>query len=194
MRGTFCRRYFSVECTAMLDCDTPETPADGKLRRIAYHEAGHAVAAIVFGHQFDEVLIDPEEPTAGREGKGSGHIANWTDGVLDRDVTMPVAENRALFAFAGDAADMYLIGGRPPGETFDHGGDYWCALSGTERVFPENRERHSFLDRMEDRAREFVREPLRWRQIQALAEALLVRHRLSGTEAAELVASVAEDG
>ena len=178
----------------MADNKTSETQGDDMLRRIAYHEAGHVVAAVILEHQFDYVVIDPESPVVPKTGDRTPHNLMWTDGVLDEELTLPLAENRALFAFAGDAADMHLIGGRPPGETFDHGADYSCAHSGAWRIFPENRERHAFLDRMEDRAREFVREPLRWRQIQAVAEALLVRHRLSGTEAAELVASVAEDG
>jgi hypothetical protein len=178
----------------MAHCNASEKHGDDMLRRIAYHEAGHVVVAVVLGHQFDYVVIDPESPVAPKTSDSTPHNLMWTDGVLEEEMTLPLAENRALFAFAGDAADMHLIGGRPPGETFDHGADYYCALSGVLRIFPENRERHAFLDRMEDHAREFVREPLRWRQIQAVAEALLERHRLSGTEAAELVASVADDG
>lgn len=178
----------------MADSNTSETHGDDMLRRIAYHEAGHVVAAVVLGHQFDYVVIDPESPVAPKTGDRTPHNLMWTDGVLDEEMTLPLAENRALFAFAGDAADMHLIGGRPPGEMFDHGGDYCEAFRGAVRMFPENRERHAFLDRMEDRARAFVREPLRWRQIQAVAEALLTRHKLSGTEAAEIIARVAEDG
>jgi hypothetical protein len=178
----------------MVDSSTSETHGDDMLQRIAYHEAGHAVAALVLGHQFDEVVIDPESPVAPKTGDRTPHgLEQWTDGVLIEEMTLPLAENRALFAFAGDAADMHLLGSRPSGEMFDHGSDYCCAFSGTVRMFSENRERHAFLDRMEDRARAFVREPLRWRQIQAVAEALLTRHKLSRTEAAELVARVAED-
>jgi len=178
----------------MADVNTYGTRAGDMLRRIAYHEAGHVVAAIVLGHEVEQVVVDPGNPTGAKEGEHPCHFVMWTDGVFSEDMTRPLAENRALFAFAGDAAEMYLIGGRPAGELFEHGQDYGRAFSGAARIFPENRERHAFLDQMEDRARAFVREPLRWRQIQAVAEALLEQHKLTGAEAAELMARVNEDG
>jgi hypothetical protein len=179
----------------MADSKPSETQGADMLRRIAHHEAGHVVATIVLEQQFDYVVIDPDNPVMPKTGdKATHYLENWTDGVPATEMTLPLAENRALHAFAGDAADMHLIGGRPPGETFLHSEDYYLALTGVLWIFPENRERHAFLNRMEDSAREFVQEPLRWRQIQAIAEALLTRHKLSRTEAAEIMARVAEDG
>jgi hypothetical protein len=178
----------------MANVDASGTRAEDMLRRIAYHEAGHVVVAIVLGHEVEQVVVDPGNPTGAKEGEDPNHFVTWTDGVLSEDITRPLAENRAIFAFAGDAAEMCLIGGRPAGEFFQHGPDYGCAFSGAARIFPENRERHAFLDEMEDRARAFVRDPVRWRQIRAVAEALLERHKLTGAEAAALMAHVGEDG
>jgi len=96
--------------------------------------------------------------------------------MLLEEMELHHAEARALFAFAGDAAEMHLLGGRPDGEIFDHGADYSIAFHAAWKFFPENRQRYSFLDEMEDRAHAFVSEPLRWHQIQTIAAALLERH------------------
>jgi hypothetical protein len=107
--------------------------------------------------------------------------------MADDDNDLSHAKAQALFAFAGDAAEMRLLGGRPEGEVFDHGRDYSLAITAIWRIFPENRQRHAFLEEMEDRAHTFVGEPLRWHQIQALAHALLDRQEMTGIEVAELL-------
>ncbi len=87
---------------------------------------------------------------------------------------------------------MHLLGSRPAGEIFDHGPDYSLALEAAWNFFPENHQRHDFLEEMENRAHAFVREPLRWHQIQALAAALLDWHDITGADVIELLHHAAE--
>jgi hypothetical protein len=156
-----------------------------KLRQIAFHEAGHAVAAFVIGYSIAGVVID-REPSPGDEAS-TRHFVELSDMLPVEQMEKSDAENRALFAFAGDAAAMYLMGCRPAGESFDHGCDYWLATAAAWRFFSENRERHAFLEATEDRAHAFVREPLRWHQIQTLAASLLERRDLFGHQVVELL-------
>lgn len=166
----------------MSETDSPVGRNQEKLRRIAYHEAGHVVAAIVVGDHVESVQIDPAALEGETCGKPNPHSTTWQGRLCLADMELPDAEDRALFAFAGDAAEMHLIGGRPVGEVFNNGPDYWTAMKACWKFFPENPQRHHFLDEMEERAQTFVREPLRWLQITTIAEALLERHRLTSSE------------
>jgi hypothetical protein len=158
-----------------------------KLRRIAYHEAGHTVAAFVFGYSIAGVVIDREPTPGNKADRQARHFVELSHMMPVDEMEKTDAENRAVFAFAGDAAAMHLTGSRPAGELFDHGCDYWVAMSAAWKFFPENRERHAFLEAMEDRAHTFVKEPLRWHQIQTLAAALLERRDMFGHQVVELL-------
>ncbi len=170
---------------APIDPSSRESPE--KLRRIAFHEAGHTVAAFVLDHTFTRVVIDREPSPLDESDDQPRHCVDWSDGLLLDEMELHHAEARALFAFAGDAAEMHLVGGRPAGEIFDHGVDYSLAFTAAWKFFPENRQRHAFLEEMEDRAHAFVSEPLRWHQIQTLAAALLDQHDLTRAEVVGLL-------
>jgi hypothetical protein len=62
----------------MADNKTSETQGDDMLRRIAYHEAGHVVAAVILEHQFDYVVIDPESPVVPKTGDRTPHNLYFT--------------------------------------------------------------------------------------------------------------------
>ena len=171
----------------MATIDPSNRETSDKLRRIAYHEAGHAVAAFVLGHSISCMVIDNEAFSRDESGDQTRHFVQWSDEVLTDEMELRHAEDRALFAFAGDAADMHLVGDRPAGESFDHGRDYWLAMVAAWKFFPENRQRHAFLEEMEICAHAFVSEPLRWHQIQTLADALLDRHEMTGKEVVDLL-------
>ncbi len=160
-----------------------------ELLRFAYHEAGHAVAAFALGHVIECVVIDYDGPPREESGDHPRHFIRWSDEMLVEEMELPHAEARCLFAFAGDAAEMHLIGCRPAGERFDHGRDYWLAMAAAWYLFPENTLRHEFLNKLEQRAHAFVREPLRWKQIQTLASTLIDRREMTGTEVIELLKS-----
>jgi hypothetical protein len=112
--------------------------------------------------------------------------------MMPEEMELPHAEARAIFAFAGDAAEMYLLGSRPAGEIFAHSADYSLASTGAWKFSAENHQRHAFLEEMEGRAHAFVSEPSRWHQIQTLAAALLDRHEMTGAQVAELLNHAAE--
>jgi hypothetical protein len=168
-----------------IDQSHRETP--DQLRKIAYHEAGHAIAAFALGFLIERAVID-HLPSSEDESDGrTRHFVRWSDEAVTDDIALRHAEDRALVAFAGDAAEIYLIGARPEGEWNDHGRDYMVAMAAAWKFFPENRLRHAFLEKMEDRAHAFVREPLRWHQIQTLSAALLERHEMTGIEVVDLL-------
>ena len=87
---------------------------------------------------------------------------------------------------------MHLLGSRPEGEIFDHGADYWSAHTAAWNLFAENHQRHAFLEEVEKQAHAFVRKPLRWHQIQTLADALLKQNEMTVMEVASLLNHAAE--
>ena len=93
-----------------IDPSSRESPE--KLRRIAFHEAGHTVAAFVLEHPITRAVIDREPSPLDESGGQPRHFVEWSDGMPLDEMELHYAEDRALFAFAGDAAEMHLVGGR----------------------------------------------------------------------------------
>ena len=57
-------------------------------------------------------MIDREPSPLDESGGQPRHFVEWSDGMPLDEMELHYAEDRALFAFAGDAAEMHLVGGR----------------------------------------------------------------------------------
>jgi hypothetical protein len=82
-----------------------------RLKAVAYHEAGHAVAALEFGHRFASVSITPT-----RESLGCVQFKpppSWfmPNGEIDDDHCMFI-DQEVLISLAGDAAWLRFKGRR----------------------------------------------------------------------------------
>lgn len=155
---------------------------DKRFEALAYHEAGHAVVACHFGRQVGPVRIDAGTVT-GTAQVGEGFTPDHQ--ALDRIKLM-----------------IYLAGGRAE-RIFDPCADTRMPSHDDEsrvaQIIDEHlRAKHGRYADVEieadtingDLAKqtdELVRTPKIWKAIQALAAALLDKHRLDGSEAEQII-------
>jgi uncharacterized protein (TIGR02996 family) len=138
----------------------------------ACHEAGHAVAAVAFGIGIKYVSVVDDRDTLGRIvlDQGCPHLRPGFDPRVPED--RRVAEGWVLLALAGEFADADHGGREPDFRSPEAGGDFLVAAALAERLCAGPGERDAFLEEMKRRVSRFVREPLRWRQIAAVATRL----------------------
>jgi hypothetical protein len=156
--------------------------------RTALHEAGHAVAAVALGIEFQRVTV---------LGEDLGMIVLAEKLLYDRpgfDPDAPGARqdavNFAVMALAGEFAEA-SCSGRPP--SFEEGGavrDYAVATELAGRLFVGEADRGRFLAEMEGRANAFVTDPVRHRQIRAVAARLDRVGELNEDQVKRIVAEV----
>jgi hypothetical protein len=159
----------------------------------AHHEAGHAVAAVAFGIGFDRVSVVDDRDVLGRivlDQKWPHHrpAFNPHDPEGRR-----IAEGWIVLALAGEFADAYHSGrkaGRSPGASWD----FRIAEELAERLFAHLGEREAFLNEMRCWAHQFVSEPLRWRQISAVATRLDQLRELDRRQVAQIMDEIAAAG
>lgn len=168
-------------------------------RTVAYHEAGHAVAAFFLRHPIREVSIVPDGEALGRVSQHPmpRRIRRRIEG---GDLT-PAAERwleeQAVITLAGAAAAGRLLGRKAwwrgarltvPHSKFGQvvvGGDVHEAVDLLEHMAGDPEEASLLLELMTYRARRLIEG--RWEFVQALAQALLQRGRLSGDEARTVI-------
>lgn len=94
------------------------TPVDDQ--RIAYHEAGHAVAAIWLGGEVVHVTIEPD-CNDGPLRDGEVQVRWHHRGLSQRDLI----EREVAVALAGPAAEMIYMGERPHPRAVREWGEDW---------------------------------------------------------------------
>jgi hypothetical protein len=156
-----------------------------QIERTAYHEAGHAVAAIAERRGIKTVSIEPTAEYMGRvqmvkadlpDDLGVGHggpvsprTELWVGRELRIDLAGPLAERRFVGRYnragaGGDHANVVNLGScLHHGETLDR-----------------------YIAYMRERTRAFIEHPLQWVRVEAIAEELLARRTITGTRAREL--------
>lgn len=80
-----------------------------ELTPIAYHEAGHAVAAVLLGGQVVEVTLEPENDGSWPDREGDVSI-RWHHGGLSKQ---DLLRREITVCLAGPAAEMLFEGERP---------------------------------------------------------------------------------
>lgn len=135
------------------------------LREVAYHEAGHAVAHILFGHPIEEITIKPD---AGRE--SLGHVMSVYGGIIrghcisDDALQMELLRQMVRGAFAGLAAQRLY---NPLADPSGSDSDGWQAAALADAFC-------------------LGADPIRWKRRQAAAAGMLVRkHRVAVGAVAE---------
>ncbi len=159
----------------------------------AHHEAGHAVAAVAFGIGFKIVSVVNDGDTLGRIVlyQKWPHLRNWFDPHDPED--RRTAERWILLALAGEFADAYHSG-RIAGSSSEAMWDFRVAEALAERLFPHPDERRAFLKEMRCRTHRFISEPLRWRQISAVATRLGQVRELDRQQVEQIMDEVAAAG
>jgi hypothetical protein len=157
------------------------------LRATAYHEAGHAVVAWLQGHGFKGVSIVADE-VEGSVGRVTANRApSWfrPDVQMDRrHRTLCEMEIRELLA--GFEAERRFTGRRNhvgASRDLERAADYadWVTGGSVEEVEP-------YLDRLSVEVALLFDTDIHWRAVQRLAEELVLRGELSGSEARSIIA------
>jgi ATP-dependent Zn protease len=153
-----------------------------EIETTAYHEAGHAVVAELYGIPFDRVTI-----TADADSAGHAMLRDPFGWVYDGDPGSD-ARARALIAFhlAGRAAARQYdeAGGDPASATSDLAQAYAVAADSTGGP----KETGDLVKDMEQTVYEVVE--LNWQAIQAVAKALLARQTLTESEVTSIMAAI----
>lgn len=141
----------------------------------AYHEAGHAVAAIAHGFELSDVSIVP-----------SGRFLGTC--LIDWDVPLVsgrAVESALVVILAGDAAAQRV--GVPAGDGADD--DSKIVSRVLRRITPGPREASNLLNRLRRQADRFFERDAAWDACCSLANELFVRGQVPGDEALHIVFS-----
>jgi hypothetical protein len=150
-----------------------------RLRRTAYHEAGHTIASLELGVPIKHVTIVPDASTW-------GHLLHLPPRITNRQLySLPPfvrdrLERRIVVSLAGREGER-LVTGR-----YDHrgaAGDYQFALNLVTQLVGSSEEATAYFRWLEVRARQLIRAEHRRPQIDALAAALLEHHEIDSRAA-----------
>lgn len=147
---------------------------DPRLVEIAYHEAGHAVVNIIANFKITDVTI-----TADGKALGRCNALSIVDCIDQNDARETRRALRALLVSTAAGPVAQALYSRTP-VNWDQG-DYEIA----HRIMTDYLRLRS-LDRIEREARILLRQ--HWREVQAVAHALLRKRTLAGNEVEEIFA------
>jgi hypothetical protein len=154
------------------------------LEATAYHEAGHAVAALQLrvGIGRRGVSLVPNE-----DWSGFVHTLKGFSGRPDIERTGQMrlgAENRTLVLFAGEAAQRRF---RPMSVRRHHAAyDRRHAIDLMNYFVGSTRELEAYLEWLHIRAESFVASPFNWKRIETVAAVLMARKHLTAGEVKEI--------
>ena len=145
-----------------------------ELESVAYHEAGHAVAAIRLRRAFKKASIIPEEGSAGRV---SGFSEWFPDQyLLNTNILMRMVKSSIIIDFCGVASAEKQTGVRD-WETATH--DLSNMINVALSVCSSAEDVSSYLDELWQDSINFVNNPENWADIEIVAKALLREKELS---------------
>lgn len=158
------------------------------LESTAYHEAGHAVAAIESRRAILLLTIVPTDESHGHMLKTK--TPDWVRPDINEDRrTTAWLEREILLGLAGPAAEARFTGRR------NHVGassDYKSVVNLASHLYGFGKVLQTYVDYMVARAEAFVAAPLHWVQIEYLAAALM-EHRTLKPKAIREACRAAKD-
>lgn len=152
------------------------------IERAAYHEAGHAIAAIWHEIELDRVTVVPESGTL-------GYVEHGFSGLAGLEADREKLEAQALIALAGAACEAHHFGrGREVDwNADDYRHDAVQASAVLQSLSAHDDEGAAYFDWIKERAMSLVAMPRFVEAADALAEALIERRELTGEQASKLV-------
>ncbi|MCZ6689591.1 MAG: hypothetical protein O7H41_08320 [Planctomycetota bacterium] len=137
----------------------------------AYHEAGHAVAAVSLCRRLGKVTILPDP-----ELKSEGHCVLGPIGKFNADIewnrrTELKAERDIILFLAGVTAEK-IVTGRYPAKMFESS-DLRKVTDLAWRVEGDDEKITAYLRGMQERTKALLQSPRAWAAVKALASALL---------------------
>jgi hypothetical protein len=150
---------------------------------LAYHEAGHALMALLLGGDVRRVTIEPdgdELPDRDGDTMVAWRPSEWSE--------REFAANSVQVSLAGPVAEM-LYSGDPfhPALVIEWSADWREAWQAAARLHPRERQRLEYLERTSIRLYHLLDREDLWAALAALADNLLAYETLDGEQIEEIV-------
>jgi hypothetical protein len=150
---------------------------------IAYHEAGHALMALLLGGEVRLVTIEPNDDD-GPDRQGDTQVLWRRSGASDKDF----ARKAVQVSLAGPVAEM-IYSGDPyhPGLIAEWAADWHEAWNCAILLHPDERQRLVYLEQVSIQLYHRLREDDLWAALASLADHLLAHESLEGEQVEEIV-------
>lgn len=149
----------------------------------AYHEAGHALMAILLGGKVRHVTIEPDNDD-GPERQGDTQVLWPRSRMSDKEF----AKVAVQVSLAGPCAEM-IYSGDPyhPGLVAEWAADWREAWEAAVRLHPDERKRLEYLEQVSIQLYHRLKEDDLWAALASLADHLLAHETLEGEQIEEIV-------
>lgn len=159
-----------------------------KLKKTAYHEAGHAVASYELHIPFTYITIIPEEDSLGHVKHPELHNFNpeWDNSlrVIDR------AERMIICSFAGQVAEWKFSNRH----NWKGSGEDWHRAIGLASHFVGNDEvLQKYVDYLWARAKTLFNAPWLWAAVEVVVRKLLTRKKMSNRLTRKIIRKAIDD-
>jgi hypothetical protein len=150
---------------------------------IAYHEAGHALIAILLGAEVRQVTIEPDNDD-GPARHGDTQVV-WRRSTLSDQA---FAERAVQVCLAGPVAEM-IYSGDPyhPGLVAEWAADWKGAWQAAALLHPQEQKRLAYLERTSIQLYHQLKSDNLWPALASLADHLLAHETLEGEQVEEIV-------
>ncbi len=163
-----------------------------KLKRTAYHEAGHAVMSYELRRRISHVSIIPDAEAGSLGHIQHGKPADMSEAVcasrLDDSDSRRIRlklEGAAMISFAGSAAVDLLTGGKC--HATGSGPDYHDAVDALFCLTGPGDELHAYANWLYERTKGILAQGYLWQAVEALASELLTRKYIGGKQARQII-------
>ena len=152
---------------------------------IAYHEAGHALMAVLLGGKVKQVTIEPEDDD-GPARQGDTQVRWRRSGVSDKEF----AKMAVQVSLAGPVAEM-IYSGDPyhPGLVAEWAADWQDSWEVAAPLYPEERQRLEYLEQVSIQLYHRLKADDLWAALAAVADNLLAYETLDSEQVEEIVGS-----
>ena len=149
---------------------------------IAYHEAGHALMAILLGGKVEQVTIEPDNDD-GPLREGDTRVLWRHAGPGDKEF----ARKAVQVSLAGPVAEM-IYSGDPyhPGLVAEWAADWGEAWQAAILIYPDERQRLAYLERVSIQLYNRLKDDDHWPAVASLADHLLAHETLEGEQVEEI--------
>ena len=150
---------------------------------IAYHEAGHALMALLLGGKVKQVTIEPDNDD-GPDRHGDTQVIWRRAGISEKEF----AKKAVQVSLAGPVAEM-IYSGDPyhPGLVAEWAADWQAAWQAAVLLCPRERQRLNYLEQVAVALYHRLRDDDLWPALAALADNLLAHETLEGEQVEEIV-------
>ncbi len=150
---------------------------------IAYHEAGHALMALLLGGEVRRVTIEPDNDD-GPDRQGDTQVLWRRSGISDKEF----AKQAVQVSLAGPVAEM-IYSGDPyhPGLVAEWAADWSEAWNSAAALHQDERQRLKFLESISIQLHRRLQQDEMWAALAALADNLLAHETLDGEQIESIV-------